>query len=137
MIVSVDRIHAADGIRAAVLWITVMLLAECDHKFEEFKEILVFVEHTPVEPGRSCCPDSSCCCFRIWYFQIHRRQRNIGVPRLHIRTAQAFADHAAAKCENFRIIGFTFGTTVPAAVVIGTVCVVPAVCFIVLVIVSI
>ena len=28
-----------------------VLLAECDHEFEEFKEITGFVKHAPVEPG--------------------------------------------------------------------------------------
>ena len=113
-----------------------VLLAECDHEFEEFKEITVFVKHAPVEPGDPAVLTVAVVVsvFGISKFiagEEHRRS-----TAAH-QDCTGVADHAVAECENFRIIGFALGTAVPASVIIGTVRIVPSVCLIVLIIVSI
>ena len=134
-VVSVDRVHATDGIRE-LLVDNCVLLAECDHKFEEFKEIAVFVKHAPVEPGDPAVLTVAVVVsvFGISKFIAGEEHRCSAAAH---QDGTGIADHAVAKCENFRIISFTFGTTVPASVVVCTVCIVPSICFIVLIVVSI
>ena len=113
-----------------------VLLAECDHKFEEFKEIAVFVKHAPVEPGDPAVLTVAVVVsvFGISKFIAGEEHRCSAAAH---QDGTGIADHAVTQREYIRIGGFAFLAAVPASVVVRTVGVIPAVCFIMLFVIRI
>ena len=67
-----------------------VFFAECNHIPEKVRKFLYFFP-TATSPARKFrCPGSRRCCCQICVLQNSSPARNIGVPRLHSNTTQAF-----------------------------------------------
>ena len=81
-------------------------------------------------------PDSRYCYFRVLCFRIHHLQ-DIGFRSAGHQYSTGISYHAEAEGKHFGVGGIALFSTVPAAVIVGTVGVIPAVCFVVFFIVGI
>ena len=97
---------------------------------------MIFLKKMPVDPGSFVILTVSVVIsvFGVSEFVTCKEHRSSTAGH---ENCTGIADHAEAERKNFRVGGVTFFTTVPAAVVVGTVSIVPAVCFVVFLIVGI
>ena len=133
--VGVEGFHAADGIRQQLAYDR-MHMPVPNHKFEKFKQFPVLIKETPVQPGG----------FVVLAIRVVVAVLGIAefIPRQeHGRSAAAhqhgtgIADHPETEAEDFGVVGISFGAAVPAPVVVGAVRIVPAVFFVVFLVVGI
>ncbi len=128
-------IHTAHGVREA-LADNRMLHPVTDHKFEQLKQIPVLFKHTPVQPGDLIVLTISVIVSILCVSELIARQKHGRAPAAQ-KNDTGISYHAVSKSQHLGIICLSFCAAVPAAVVVRSVRVVPAIYFIVLIVVRI
>ena len=134
-IVGTNGVHTTDCI-GQFLTYDRMILAVADHKFEEFEQIAVFFKQIPVQPGNFIVLAISVVVSGLRITEFIPGQKHWRSSAAHEYCA-GIADHSETKGKDIRIRSIPFHSTVPAPVVVGTIRIIPAVCFIVLFIIGI
>src|SRR5699024_9628403 len=120
------QLFADDGVFQAVM----------DHETEKFVQIPILFQQIPVQPGDLIILAVAVVVAVLRVPEFVAGRKHGGAPAAH-EDGAGIADHAATQVQNLRIIGRSFLAAVPAAVVVGSVGIVPAVVFVVLFIISV
>ena len=113
-----------------------MIFAEMDHILEKKEDILVFFKKGPVEPGDLIVLTVRIVVAELSITKFISCKKHRGSPAAHQYSA-GILDHLHAKGEDIGVICISFSAAVPAAVVVGAVCIIPSVCLIMFFIVSV
>ena len=113
-----------------------MLLAESDHIAEKFKEILVLMKQIPVQPRDRIVLTIGIVISESCIAEFIAGEEHGSPPAAH-EYGTGILDHPETQCKDFRIVCISLHTTVPAVVVVISVRVIPAVCFIVFLVIAV
>ena len=131
----VDRVHAAYCIRK-FFTDNKMIFSVGNHKPEKFKQIFVFFQKSPVQPGNFVILTVTVVIsvLGISEFVTGKEHRCSAAAQKH---CAGVSYHAVSKLQNLGIVCLTLCAAVPASVVVCSVCIVPAVIFIMLFVIRI
>ena len=104
-------------------------MAVVDQKTEVRMHVCVFSAHVPVQPGNEIILTIGIVIAKLRVAKLIAGQKHRRASAAH-EHREGIADHLSAQSTYLRVIAFTFGSAVPAAVVIRTIGVVPAIAFI-------
>ena len=113
-----------------------MFFAESNHVPEEFKQVRIFVQQIPVQPGDLIILAVRIIITITSVAEFIAGEEHRGSTAAHEYGAGIF-DHPEAQRENFPVVCIAFRTAVPAVVVVISVSIIPAVCLIMFLIIAV
>ena len=106
-----------------------MFLSISNHKLKKFKQILILIQKTPVQPGNLIILTISIVIAKLGIAKFVTRQKHRRSPAAH-QYGTGIADHPESQIQHFRIIGLSFRPAVPASVIIGSIGIIPSIGFV-------
>ena len=113
-----------------------MLSSELDHMSVKIKEILVLLEKSPIQPGYFIILTVSVIVAKLCIAELIPSVDHWSSSAAH-KNSYGISHHAISKFIYLRIVSFALDATVPTSVVVCSIRIVPAVVFVVLVVVGV